>query len=234
MQVAKRIFETFHSVLMGLDSETQGPDGSCHRQILLYPKGRNVCMNDVGIVITRDLQVAHQISNYEVLLSNFDEELGQQSKFNPPMISHRPEIVGDKDDIRSSFQSDQEHWPRPPFSNIGRPHSRLIQLKDRDIAHNMMERSISEVTLNDRHILVCSEGGWPLHFFYFLMEMRKSGTTSPPIVILCPTQPSIEEWGLLGFFENVYYLQGSPMYEMDLIRGKIHQTGKVQSPFNNI
>jgi hypothetical protein len=57
-------------------------------------------------------------------------------------------------------------------------------------------------------------------------ELRKLDQPNPPVVILYPGEPTAKEWGKVGIFEDVYFLKGSPIYELDLMRGGVLQAGQ--------
>lgn len=113
----------------------------------------------------------------------------------------------------------------PPLSFHDRPHPALIEEKHDVIMKDLKERTISMVAFNVPHILVCCQTGWPSHFFYFLVEIRKPGFPSPPVVMLYPRDVSAKQWGSVGAFKDVYFLKGSPLYELDLLRGGVLQAG---------
>ena len=115
-------------------------------------------------------------------------------------------------------------WPpvRPAYVQ---PHQAVLERRQDVILQNLKERSIPIVALDVPHVLVCCQSGWPQHLFYFVKELRRPDLPSPPIVILHPNDPSAYEWGRVGMFEDVYFLKGSPIYELDLMRGGVLQAG---------
>ncbi|OAE22765.1 hypothetical protein AXG93_2035s1490 [Marchantia polymorpha subsp. ruderalis] len=115
----------------------------------------------------------------------------------------------------------------PPLALNQRPHPAVLHRRADLILKNLQERTLSMVAFNTPHILVCCQAGWPTHLFYFLLELRKPGSPNPPIVILYPQIPSAKQWGSVGVFHGVFYLKGSPVYELDLMRGGVLQAGNV-------
>ncbi|KAG6543506.1 hypothetical protein Mapa_015000 [Marchantia paleacea] len=115
----------------------------------------------------------------------------------------------------------------PPLALNQRPHPAVLHRRADLILKNLQERTLSMVAFNTPHILVCCQAGWPTHLFYFLLELRKPGFPNPPIVILYPQIPTAKQWGSVGVFHGVFYLKGSPVYELDLMRGGVLQAGNV-------
>ncbi|CAM6125487.1 unnamed protein product [Calypogeia fissa] len=115
----------------------------------------------------------------------------------------------------------------PPVSHLDRPHPALLEEKKDVIMKDLKERTISMVAFNVPHILVCCQTGWPAHFFYFLVELRKPGFPNPPVVMLYPREVNAKEWGMVGAFKDVYFLKGSPQYELDLLRAGVLQAEKI-------
>lgn len=50
--------------MFGIDIPHEYEDGEVQREVLLYPKGRIIEHEDVGLVIARDLRAAEQISKF--------------------------------------------------------------------------------------------------------------------------------------------------------------------------
>lgn len=115
-------------------------------------------------------------------------------------------------------------WP-PIGSTHAMPHASVLERRQDVILKNLRERTVPVVSLKEPHILVCSQSNWPQHLFFFLRELRKLDQPNPPIVILYPNDPTAKEWGKVGIFKDVFFLKGSPMYELDLMRGGVLQAG---------
>ncbi|KAL2612895.1 hypothetical protein R1flu_024587 [Riccia fluitans] len=120
-------------------------------------------------------------------------------------------------------------WPPQDLRNLRnqRPHPAVLDRMTHIILKNLEERTLSIVAFNTPHILVCCQAGWPMHLFYFLLELRKPGVSHPPVVILYPRVPTVKQWGTVGLFKGVFFLKGSPVYELDLMRGGVLQAENV-------
>ncbi|KAL2636366.1 hypothetical protein R1flu_007845 [Riccia fluitans] len=112
---------------------------------------------------------------------------------------------------------DKQHIPVPPI---------LERRADKILAH-LQKLTLSLVKLSEPHILLCIQGPWPSNLFYFISHSRTLLPSSTPIVILHPFQPTAAEWGCVGMFEGVYFIRGSPIYELDLVRAGVLQAVKV-------
>ncbi|KAG0597480.1 hypothetical protein M758_UG342600 [Ceratodon purpureus] len=117
-------------------------------------------------------------------------------------------------------------WP-PIGSTHAQPHAAVLERRRDVILQNLKERTVPVVSLNVPHILVCCQSNWPQHLFYFVKELRKPDQPNPPIVVLYPDEPTAKQWGKVGIFEEVYFIKGSPIYELDLMRGGVLQAEKV-------
>ncbi|KAG0616762.1 hypothetical protein M758_5G140500 [Ceratodon purpureus] len=117
-------------------------------------------------------------------------------------------------------------WPPLRPAHV-QPHPAVLERRQDVILQNLKERTIPVVALNVPHILVCCQSNWPQHIFYFVKELRRPDYPNPPIVILHRNEPTAYEWGKVGIFENVFFLKGSPIYELDLMRGGVLQAEKV-------
>lgn len=115
-------------------------------------------------------------------------------------------------------------WP-PLRPNHVQPHAAVLERRQDVILQNLKERTVSVVALDVPHILVCCQSNWPEHIFHFVKELRRPDLPNPPIVILHPNEPPAKEWGKVGIFENVLFLKGSPIYELDLMRGGVLHAG---------
>jgi len=113
----------------------------------------------------------------------------------------------------------------PPIPAHARPHAAVLERRADVILKNLQERSIPVVELKKPHILVCCQSHWPHHIYYFVKELRNPNFPNPAIVILHPNEPTAAEWGMVGIFEEVFFLKGSPIYELDLMRGGVLQAG---------
>ncbi|CAK9201922.1 unnamed protein product [Sphagnum troendelagicum] len=116
-------------------------------------------------------------------------------------------------------------WPPIPYH--GQPHPAVLERRADIILQNLKQCTIQVVESKVPHILVCIQGNWPRHIFYFLRELRKPGFPNPPIVILHPNEPDAKEWGKVGIFDDTFFLKGSAIYELDLMRGGVLQAEKV-------
>jgi potassium large conductance calcium-activated channel subfamily M alpha protein 1 len=116
----------------------------------------------------------------------------------------------------------------PPLHQFDKPDPAILERRAAEIAENLQRRTMNIVVkLHTPHILVCIQGKWPSSLFYFFSHLRTPGLPNPPIVILHPNVPAATEWGTVGFFEEVYFVKGSPRYELDLVRAGILQAEKV-------
>lgn len=115
-------------------------------------------------------------------------------------------------------------WP-PIGSTHALPHAAVLERRRDVILQNLKERSIPVVSIRVPHVLVCCQSNWPQHLFYFVKELRKLEQPNPPIVILHPNEPTAKQWGKVGIFKDVFFLKGSPIYELDLMRGGVLQAG---------
>lgn len=115
-------------------------------------------------------------------------------------------------------------WPPIGPAHV-QPHAAVLERRQDVILQNLSERTVPVVALAVPHILVCCQSHWPDHIFFFVKELRKPHLPNPPIVILHPNDPSAEQWGKVGIFDDVFFLKGSPIYELDLMRGGVLQAG---------
>lgn len=115
-------------------------------------------------------------------------------------------------------------WP-PIGSTHAQPHESVLERRRDVIFQNLKERTVPVVSLKVPHILVCCQSHWPQHLFFFVKELRKLDQPNPPIVILYPNEPTARQWGKVGIFKDVFFLKGSPIYELDLMRGGVLQAG---------
>lgn len=115
----------------------------------------------------------------------------------------------------------------PPSKKQEKPDRPILEKKMDAIAKNLEERTMEVVNLSEAHVLVCMQGKWPVNLFYFISHLRMPNLANPPIVILHPNQPALTDWGCVGMFDQVYYVKGWPVYELDLVRAGILQAEKV-------
>jgi potassium large conductance calcium-activated channel subfamily M alpha protein 1 len=113
----------------------------------------------------------------------------------------------------------------PPLSTYGQPHPVVLERRADTILNDLKEKTLSIVEMAIPHILLCCQGTWPSHLFYFIKGLRQPKSHHLPIVILFPKDPSADQWGLLGIFKDVYLIKGSPTFELDLMRGGVLQAG---------
>ena len=114
----------------------------------------------------------------------------------------------------------------PPVVKTIKPQQPVLERQTRKIFENLAERTLHMVKLQDSHILLCIQGNWPVSLFYFIEQLRKPIVPNPPIVILHPNEPKAHDWGCVGLFEHVYFVKGSPIYELDLVRAGVLQAGE--------
>lgn len=113
----------------------------------------------------------------------------------------------------------------PPVVKTVKPQQPVLERQTRQILENLAERTLHMVKLQDSHILLCIQGNWPVSLFYFIEQLRKPIVPNPPIVILHPNEPRTHDWGCVGLFEHVYFVKGSPIHELDLVRAGVLQAG---------
>lgn len=121
-------------------------------------------------------------------------------------------------------------WP-PVGASFVQPHAAVLERRQDVILHNLSERTVPVVSLPAPHILVCCQSHWPDNIFYFVKELRRPEFANPPIVILHPNEPTATQWGKVGIFHDVFFLKGSPIYELDLMRGGVLQAGLISTVF---
>ncbi|BFI31359.1 protein MpBK2B [Marchantia polymorpha subsp. ruderalis] len=338
-EVAEMILELFNSTLFALDTPIPSKvHTKKHREVLLFPKGHIVRLDDVGLVITNDLETAFKISKFQSKEQEVPSPVGVAQRFralvrstfqsreqnldevgllmrvrrsfldNPgTFFRHFPSYIGDggfgvrsehvfpegpdsefglESQFRTAIQevyTQQEYpdWRSNPVSSVGDaqhtvppegvpkeatpcgheelvggsefrfskgmslekaaeelltwppvrktapPHPSVLEQREEEILGNLRDRTLTMVALQIPHILVCCQLGWPTNFFYFLAELRNPKFASPPVVILYPEDPSYMQWGSVGMFADVFFLKGSPKYELDLMRGGVLQAARI-------
>ncbi|KAH9312112.1 hypothetical protein KI387_027147, partial [Taxus chinensis] len=115
----------------------------------------------------------------------------------------------------------------PPSQKWEKPDPSVLERRVDVIMENLCCRTMSVIDLNVSHILLCIQGKWPINIFYFISHLRTPDLPNPPVVILHPREPVASEWGCAGMFEDVYFVKGSPLYELDLVRAGVMQAEKV-------
>jgi potassium large conductance calcium-activated channel subfamily M alpha protein 1 len=120
----------------------------------------------------------------------------------------------------------------PPVSDYGRPTGAVIEKQEAKILANLKERTLTVVGQEKGPlILVCIPNSPPDGLYHFLAELRDDRVPFRNVVILHPTEPGATLWGNAGLFEGVYFVKGSPMYELDLLRAGVLQAGEL-NPFS--
>ncbi|KAJ3091971.1 hypothetical protein HK102_012003 [Quaeritorhiza haematococci] len=97
------------------------------------------------------------------------------------------------------------------------------------------------------HVVLCShaEESFPRNLEFFMASIRSRQTQSAhhghaaekretssgrdfvvPVIIICLAEPRRKQWKLLRRFEKVYYVQGNPMLQQDLLRARIRYAKK--------
>ena len=115
----------------------------------------------------------------------------------------------------------------PPLQVHDKPDPAILERRTPEILDNLRSRTMNVVKLQQPHVLLCIQGKWPTSLFYFVSFLRTPGLPNPPIVILHPHSPHASDWGCIGFLDHVYFVKGSPSYEMDLLRAGVLQAEKI-------
>lgn len=115
----------------------------------------------------------------------------------------------------------------PPQQKWEKPDPSVLERRVGAIMENLCSRTMSAIELDIPHILLCIPEKWPINIFYFISHLRISDLPNPPVVILHPTEPVASEWGCVGMFQDVYFVKGSPLYELDLVRAGVMQAERV-------
>ncbi|KAH7281372.1 hypothetical protein KP509_36G043800 [Ceratopteris richardii] len=108
-----------------------------------------------------------------------------------------------------------------------KPDFPVLRKRANVIQENLQARTLTIVNLDKPHVLVCIQGRWPPNLFCFVAQLRTPFLPNPSVVILHPQIPSNTEWGCVGMFDDVYFVLGSPIYEIDLLRAGVLQAEKV-------
>ncbi|XP_024516267.1 calcium-activated potassium channel subunit alpha-1-like isoform X2 [Selaginella moellendorffii] len=115
----------------------------------------------------------------------------------------------------------------PPLRKWDKPERPVLERREDTILENLREKTINVVVLSFPHILLCIEGNWPLNLFYFICNLRIPTMPQMPLVIMHPSTPTAADWGCVGLFVDVYFVKGSALYELDLVRAGVLQAEKV-------
>ncbi|KAI8926389.1 hypothetical protein BC831DRAFT_504492 [Entophlyctis helioformis] len=76
------------------------------------------------------------------------------------------------------------------------------------------------------HVVVCSLADeFPPNLAYFIAPFRHKDQTRP-VVLLCTTPPSDDEWTRLVAFRNMYYIVGTPLMRRDLRRAHVQRASR--------
>jgi hypothetical protein len=118
----------------------------------------------------------------------------------------------------------------PPLQILDKPDPSIIERRRADVYKHLKTSTLNVVRLVHPHILVCIQGKWPSNLFYFVSQLRTPRMPNPPIVILHPNEPSMADWGCVGVFPHIYFVIGSPSYELDLLRAGVLQAGSSLNP----
>jgi hypothetical protein len=122
----------------------------------------------------------------------------------------------------------------PPLQILDKPDPSIIERRRADVYKHLRTSTLNVVRLGHPHILVCIQGKWPSNLFYFVSQLRTPKMPNPPIVILHPNEPSMADWGCVGVFPHIYFVIGSPSYELDLLRAGVLQAGSSPNPKPNM
>ncbi|KAI5056590.1 hypothetical protein GOP47_0028408, partial [Adiantum capillus-veneris] len=142
-----------------------------------------------------------------------DEESNQQTGDENPKVYSLQEAV----DLITQW---------PPLK-LEKPDYSVLRKRAATIRKNLEERTMTFVNLDRPHVLLCVQGKWPMNLFYFVEQLRTPFLPKPPIVIMHLDTPNATDWGCVGMFDDVYFLRGSPIYEIDLLRAGVLQAEKV-------
>lgn len=145
----------------------------------------------------------------------------QPGKLDKSAVSSSQRIVISLEDAINMAMS----WP--PLQAHDKPDPAILERRMPEILDNLRSRTMTVVKLQQPHVLLCIQGKWPTSLFYFVSFLRTPGLPNPPIVILHPHLPHASDWGCIGFLDHVYFVKGSPSYEMDLLRAGVLQAEKI-------
>ncbi|GLJ07331.1 hypothetical protein SUGI_0064550 [Cryptomeria japonica] len=164
----------------------------------------------------------HQSHIQQIISASHDDgQSHRESHFHKNTSSaalHQTLSLEEAIDVATSWPP-QQKWEKPDPS--------VLERRVDAIMENLCTRTISVIDLNAPHILLCIQGKWPINIFYFISRLRMPYLPNPPVVILHPKEPVVAEWGCVGMFEDVYFVKGSPLYELDLVRAGVMQAERV-------
>lgn len=192
--------------------------------------GSNNTSNDYSIT-TNDSNNIRKNNLEDSLVPNWlkkhygDETQASPSGIEMPTISSTIDVAKKSLHSMSLEYAAEKLLTWPPLSTYGQPHPVVLERRADIILKDLKEKTLAIVELTEPHILLCCQGTWPSHLFYFIKGLRRPKNRHPPIVILFPLDPSPEQWGLVGIFKNVFLIKGSPIFELDLMRGGVLQAG---------
>ena len=73
------------------------------------------------------------------------------------------------------------------------------------------------------HIVVC---GSLVNLFNFVQPLRSKVLTAPrPIVFLSRRPPPPDEWDSIAHFSQIYYVEGTPLSKLDLVKAGVENGG---------
>lgn len=193
------------------------------------PDGRNALKEKVQVAINRVLEDGNLERGVSSTASVSDRSrLGDlkewQQTFSRGIMNDNEGRLPEGENLKRAIK---ELLAWPPLPQFGRPSPAVIARQEEEITKNLEERILTVVDLHNPHVLVCCQRSWPEGIYYFLAELRKPGFPNPPVVILHPMEPTTRQWGSVGVFEDVFFLQGSPLYELDLMRGGVLRAGQI-------
>lgn len=303
-EVAEVVYRKHQVILFGLDILME----DMSRDVVLYPRGRQISSSDVGLVIAEDLWAAEKVSkidrevpflhwkqkfssfrssngkfdqtqdsvlleevkkrrlqttrSIDILKTDFsissDYSTGKSSSGGSGSIARSgyrsghqskiQKIISASHDQSQSLDNSlidtdipvgtQKHvfsleeaidiamrWPPP--QKWEKPEPPVLERNANVIMENLSTRTMSVINLNTPHILLCIQGKWPVNIFYLISHLRMPSLPNPPVVILHPRELVSSDWGCVGMFEDVYFIKGSPLYELDLLRAGVMQAERV-------
>eukprot|EP00897_Mesotaenium_endlicherianum_P002217 jgi/Mesen1/2022/ME000148S01122 len=128
----------------------------------------------------------------------------------------------------------------PPADKKTRPYPFALTQQAGKILANLEERrrnigtegrrALPEAAAERLWAVGCGGGQqneWPTNLYYMLSTLRSHHFLRKPVVILHPHAPTAQQWGYCGMFPDVFFVEGSPMHELDLLRAGILQALKV-------
>lgn len=206
---------------------------SPHTALMKGDKHRNVCRNH-RVCIPEDENMSNHHRGRASSVSQFSslkgEVTGNKNRFREtiPSVGDSVHVMTPKTPRRFLISLEDAinmamSWP--PLQQFDKPDPSILERRAPEILENLQGRSMNIVNLHVPHILVCIQGKWPSGLFYFVSQLRAPGLPSPPIVILHPHEPCASDWGCIGLFGHVYFVKGSPSYELDLVRAGVLQAG---------